>query len=204
MARLKHGFESRWGHHAQFLPNSHNFHGFTRGSKVSAALAGQDRNRPKSSQTDTRVAPEWHRKLSRAWPVEVPRRGTGNLAIQERWQLQSGVAVLVAWARVRGRTMVLIDEAGKRAVCENDSSLLDLARELFDLRFLASYCAANRLSGRRNGRRQGYDLQLTQYDDRGAGDPLHNRDGALTHERHRHRVGAHAVARGPAGDPGGA
>jgi hypothetical protein len=48
--------------------------------------------------------------------------------------------------------------------------------------------------------RQGYDLQLTQYDDsRLAGDVLHDRDGALAHERDRHRVGAYAVARAAGG-----
>ena len=36
-----------------------------------------------------------------------------------------------------------------------------------------------------------------------ARDVLHDRDGALTHERDRHRVGAHAVARDAAGGVGG-
>jgi hypothetical protein len=42
--------------------------------------------------------------------------------------------------------------------------------------------------------RQGLDLQLTQYDERGWRDLLHDRDGALADERDRHRVGADAVA----------
>jgi hypothetical protein len=37
--------------------------------------------------------------------------------------------------------------------------------------------------------RQGYDLQLTQYDERGWRDVLHNRDGALADECDGHRVG---------------
>jgi hypothetical protein len=46
--------------------------------------------------------------------------------------------------------------------------------------------------------RQGVDRQLTQYDEKGLADYLlHDRDGALAHERDRHRVGAHTVARGP-------
>ena len=47
--------------------------------------------------------------------------------------------------------------------------------------------------------RQGFDLQLTRYDARGrlAGDLLHERDGALDHERDRVGVGADAMARGP-------
>jgi hypothetical protein len=37
--------------------------------------------------------------------------------------------------------------------------------------------------------RQGYDLQLTQYDERGwRRDVLHERDGALADERDRHRL----------------
>jgi hypothetical protein len=51
--------------------------------------------------------------------------------------------------------------------------------------------------------RQGYDLQLTQYDNRAwRRDVLHHRDGALAHERDQHRVGAHAVARDSAGGVG--
>jgi hypothetical protein len=47
--------------------------------------------------------------------------------------------------------------------------------------------------------RQGYDLQLTQYDESWlACDLLHDGDGALAHERNGHRMGAHAVARAPA------
>ena len=43
--------------------------------------------------------------------------------------------------------------------------------------------------------RQGYDLQLTQYDDRGwRRHVLHDRDGALTHQCDGHRMGAHALA----------
>jgi hypothetical protein len=39
--------------------------------------------------------------------------------------------------------------------------------------------------------RQGFDLQLTRYDERGlARDLLHDRDGALADERDRHRMGA--------------
>jgi hypothetical protein len=43
--------------------------------------------------------------------------------------------------------------------------------------------------------RQGFDLQLTQYDDRGWRDLLHHGNGALANERDRHWMGAHAVAR---------
>jgi len=43
--------------------------------------------------------------------------------------------------------------------------------------------------------RQGYDLPLTRYDEKGWPGLLHDRDGALTRERDRHRVGAHAVPR---------
>jgi hypothetical protein len=42
--------------------------------------------------------------------------------------------------------------------------------------------------------RQGYDLQLTRYDERRlASHVLHDRNGALADERDRHRVGTHAV-----------
>ena len=52
--------------------------------------------------------------------------------------------------------------------------------------------------------RQGYDLQLTRYEERGlARDLLHDRDGALADERDRHRVGAHAVAADAARGVGG-
>jgi hypothetical protein len=48
--------------------------------------------------------------------------------------------------------------------------------------------------------RQGSDLQLTQYDDRGRrGHVLCDRDGAQPDERDRHGMGAHAVARAAAG-----
>ena len=48
--------------------------------------------------------------------------------------------------------------------------------------------------------RQGYDLQLTQYDERGWESYfLHHRHGALADQRDRHRVGAHAVAHDAAG-----
>src|SRR6266545_8317147 len=50
--------------------------------------------------------------------------------------------------------------------------------------------------------RQGYDLQLTRYGARLAGDLLHERDGALGDERDRHRMGAYAVARGSEGSVG--
>ena len=51
--------------------------------------------------------------------------------------------------------------------------------------------------------RQGFDLQLTRYADRGwARDVLHDWDGALADQRDRHRVGAHAVARDTAGGVG--
>jgi hypothetical protein len=52
--------------------------------------------------------------------------------------------------------------------------------------------------------RQGYDLQLTLRRGRLARDLLHDRDGAFTDERDRHRMGAHAVARDAAGGVGGA
>jgi len=51
---------------------------------------------------------------------------------------------------------------------------------------------------------QGYDLQLTQYDDRGWRDFLRDGDGAFADERDRHRVGADAVAHDAAGGVGGA
>ena len=52
--------------------------------------------------------------------------------------------------------------------------------------------------------RQGYDPQLTRYDEKGlARDVLHDRDGTLAHERDGHRMGAHAVARDAAGGVGG-
>jgi hypothetical protein len=51
--------------------------------------------------------------------------------------------------------------------------------------------------------RQGYDLQLTQYDDRGWRDVLHDGDGILADERDGHRVGARAVTRDAAGFVGG-
>jgi hypothetical protein len=48
--------------------------------------------------------------------------------------------------------------------------------------------------------RQGYDLQTDPVRRaRVAGHVLHDRDGALTHERDGHRMGAHAVARDAAG-----
>ena len=50
--------------------------------------------------------------------------------------------------------------------------------------------------------RQGYDLQLTRYDDKGWRYVLHDRHGALAHERDGHRLGAHAVARDAAGGVG--
>jgi hypothetical protein len=50
--------------------------------------------------------------------------------------------------------------------------------------------------------RQGFDLQLTQYGARLAGDVLHHGHGALANERDRHRMGAHAVARDAAGGVG--
>jgi hypothetical protein len=50
--------------------------------------------------------------------------------------------------------------------------------------------------------RQGYDLQLTRYDEL-ARDVLHDPDGAFADERDRHRVGADALARDAAGGGGG-
>ena len=53
--------------------------------------------------------------------------------------------------------------------------------------------------------RQGYDLQLPDTTKRWlARDLLHHRDGTLTDERDRHRVGAHGVARDAAGGVRGA
>ena len=53
--------------------------------------------------------------------------------------------------------------------------------------------------------RQGYDLQLTQYDERGWRATFYTTGyGALAHERDGHRVGAHTVARDAAGGVGGA
>src|SRR5215813_5483001 len=52
--------------------------------------------------------------------------------------------------------------------------------------------------------RQGFDLQLTEYDERGwRADVPHHRHGALADERDGHRVGAQAVARDAAGGVGG-
>jgi len=51
--------------------------------------------------------------------------------------------------------------------------------------------------------RQGYDLQLTRYDEKGWR-VLHDGDGALTHECDGHRVGAHALACDATGGVGGA
>jgi hypothetical protein len=52
--------------------------------------------------------------------------------------------------------------------------------------------------------RQGFDLQLTQYDERGWRATFYNdRRGALADERDGHRVGAHALARDAAGGVGG-
>src|SRR6266550_1076857 len=52
--------------------------------------------------------------------------------------------------------------------------------------------------------RRGFDLLLTQYDERGwRATFLHDWRGALAHERDRHRVGADAVACGSAGGVGG-
>ena len=50
--------------------------------------------------------------------------------------------------------------------------------------------------------RQGYDLQLTQYDDRGWRATFYTTSMELAHERDGHRVGAHAVARDAAGGVG--
>src|SRR3989441_8533512 len=51
--------------------------------------------------------------------------------------------------------------------------------------------------------RQGYDLQLTQVRRaRLARDLLHDWNGALAHERDRHRMGAYAVSRDAAGRVG--
>src|SRR5262245_29703027 len=53
--------------------------------------------------------------------------------------------------------------------------------------------------------RQGYDLQLTQYDERGwRAKLLYDWDGALADERDRHGMGADALAREAAGGMGGA
>ena len=53
--------------------------------------------------------------------------------------------------------------------------------------------------------RQGYDLQLTRYDEKGWRATFYTTGmGALRHERDRHRMGAHALARDAAGGVGGA
>ena len=53
--------------------------------------------------------------------------------------------------------------------------------------------------------RQGFDLQLTQYDERGwRATFLHDRHGAFADERHWHRMGTDALARDAAGGVGGA
>ena len=46
--------------------------------------------------------------------------------------------------------------------------------------------------------RQGYDLQLTRYDEKGWRDVLRDWDRALAHERDGHQVAEHAGARAPA------
>jgi hypothetical protein len=51
--------------------------------------------------------------------------------------------------------------------------------------------------------RQGYNLLLTRYDEKGWRDLLHDGDGALADKRDRHRLGAHAVACGAEGGVGG-
>jgi hypothetical protein len=50
-----------------------------------------------------------------------------------------------------------------------------------------------------------WSIRVTRdYDERcWQSDLLHDRDGALAHERHRHRVGTDAVARDAAGGVGG-
>ena len=50
--------------------------------------------------------------------------------------------------------------------------------------------------------RQGLDLQLTQYDERGWRATFYDME-PFAHERDGHRVGAHAVACGPVGGMGG-
>ena len=51
--------------------------------------------------------------------------------------------------------------------------------------------------------RQGYDLQLTRYDElRLASDVLHQREKALPHERDGLRMGTNALARDAAGGVG--
>ena len=50
---------------------------------------------------------------------------------------------------------------------------------------------------------QGYDLQLTRYDEK-ACDLLHDWHGAFADERDGHGMGAYAVARDAAGGAGGA
>jgi hypothetical protein len=52
--------------------------------------------------------------------------------------------------------------------------------------------------------RQGFDLQLTQYDDRGWRATFYTTGMELADERDGHRVGADAVARDAAGGVGGA
>jgi hypothetical protein len=53
--------------------------------------------------------------------------------------------------------------------------------------------------------RQGYDIQLTGYDEKGwRAKLLHDLRGTLCDERDRHRMGAHAVACGAEGGVGGA
>ena len=54
--------------------------------------------------------------------------------------------------------------------------------------------------------RQGFDLQLTQYDERGWRATFYTTGaaGALANERDGHRVGTHTVARDAAGGVGGA
>jgi integrase len=51
--------------------------------------------------------------------------------------------------------------------------------------------------------RQGFDLQLTRYEERIARNVLHDLDGALARRRDGHRVEAHALARDTAGCVGG-
>jgi hypothetical protein len=51
--------------------------------------------------------------------------------------------------------------------------------------------------------RQGFDLQLTRYDDRGWRATFYTTEMEHAHERDRHRLGAHSVAGDAAGGVGG-
>src|SRR5262249_16924627 len=96
----------------------------------------------------------------------------------------------------------MIDERGRLLVSAlgfAGCSMLPYDRALHALRsWLDSWSGLGHV--RVGMHRQGFDLQLTQYDDpRLARDLLHDRHGALPDERDGHHLGAHAAAGGVGG-----